>query len=48
MKYEAQIMELKKIFWELDKDVNWSEESKEIGEATVMLADLIKMLKKIH
>lgn len=48
MKYEAQIKELERIFWELDKDVTWEEDSEKVGEATVMLADMIKQLRKIH
>lgn len=48
MKYEAQVKELEKIFWELDKDVTWETDSEKVGEATVLLADLIKKLRKIH
>lgn len=47
MKYEAQVKELEKVFWELDKDVTWEEDSEKVGEATVLLADLIKKLRKI-
>lgn len=44
--YTETIKALEKIFWELDKEVDWTEESEHIGKATVHLSDAVKELRK--